>query len=420
MRKITRAALGRAAAAGLVPFIRHFKMPAKTFCRGANTMKYVVAALALIAATPALAQQGVTPTEIVVGTAQDLSGPIVNFSKAAVNGMRMRVDEVNAAGGINGRKLRLVVEDHGYDPKKAVLAAQKMVQQDKIFASLGSIGTATAMASMPIYLDAKVAHLFPLSAAREMFVPVAPLKFSFAAPYYDQMRAGIKRLVKDKGLKKVCALYQDDDFGLEVMRGGEQGLKDISSDYVERTTYKRGATEFSSQVAKMKEAGCDGVVMGTIIRETIGAIGTAKKLDWNPVFVGTTASYSEIIHKLGGTAVNGFYSMCTVNNPYADDPNPKVKEWFAAYKAKFNEDPTVFSVYGWQIISLFATAAEAAGKDLNPDTLNKAMETTKFPGDMFGGDENTFSPTKHLGTDRAMLCQIQDGRWKSVSEYLMN
>ena len=121
-----------------------------------------VATLALFAASPALAQQGVSPTEIVVGTAQDLSGPIVNFSKAAVNGMRMRVDEVNAAGGIHGRKLRLVVEDHGYDPKKAVLAAQKMVQQDKIFAALGSIGTPTAMAAMPIYLDAKVAHLFPL------------------------------------------------------------------------------------------------------------------------------------------------------------------------------------------------------------------------------------------------------------------
>ena len=101
-----------------------------------------VATLALLAAAPALAQQGVSPTEIVIGTAQDLSGPIVNFSKAAVNGMRMRVDEINAAGGINGRKLRLVVEDHGYDPKKAVLAAQKMVQQDKIFAALGSIGTA--------------------------------------------------------------------------------------------------------------------------------------------------------------------------------------------------------------------------------------------------------------------------------------
>ena len=379
-----------------------------------------VATLALFVASPALAQQGVSPTEIVVGTAQDLSGPIVNFSKAAVNGMRMRVDEVNAAGGIHGRKLRLVVEDHGYDPKKAVLAAQKMVQQDKIFASLGSIGTPTAMAAMPIYLDAKVAHLFPLSGAREMFEPLAPLKFSFAAPYYDQIRSGIKRLVKDKGLKKVCTIYQDDDFGLEVMRGAEQGLKDIGAAYAERTTYKRGATEFSSQVAKMKEAGCDGVVMGTIIRETIGVIGTARKLDWNPVFVGTTASYSEIIHKLGGALVNGFYSTCTVNNPYADDANPKVREWFASYKGKFNEDPNVFSVYGWEIINLFATAAQAAGKDLTPDTLNKAIETTKFPADMFGADENSFSATKHLGTDRAMLCQIQDGKWKSVSEYLTN
>jgi branched-chain amino acid transport system substrate-binding protein len=379
-----------------------------------------LALLALAAATPALAQQGVSPAEIVIGTAQDLSGPIVNFSKATVNGMKMRVDEINAAGGIHGRKLRLVVEDHGYDPKKAVLAAQKMVQQDKIFAALGSIGTPTAMAAMPIYLDAKVAHLFPLSAAREMFEPIAPLKFSFAATYYDQIRAGIKRLVKEKGLKKVCTFYQDDDFGLEVMRGAEQGLKDIGSALVERTTYKRGATEFSSQVAKMKEAGCDAVVMGSIIRETIGTIATAKKLDWNPIFVGTTASYSDIIHKLGGPAVNGFYSTCTVNNPYADDPSPKVREWFAAYKAKFTDDPSVFSVYGWEIINMFGIAANAAGKDLNPDTLNKAIESTKFPADMFGADENTFSATKHLGTDRAMLCQIQDGKWKSVSEYLTN
>jgi branched-chain amino acid transport system substrate-binding protein len=384
-------------------------------------MKFIsITALALFGAAPALAQQGVSPSEIVVGTAQDLSGPIVNFSKAAVNGMRMRIDEANAAGGINGRKLRLVVEDHGYDPKKAVLAAQKLVQQDKIFVALGSIGTATAIAAMPIYLDAKVGHIFPLSGAREMFEPVAPLKFAFAAPYFDQVRAGIKRMVKDKGLKKVCTLYQDDDFGLEVAHGAEAGLKDIGMTYAERTTYKRGATDFSSQVVKLKEAGCDGVVMGTIIRETIGVIAAAKKLDWNPVFVGSTASYSEIIHKLGGSVVNGFYSTCTVNNPYADDASPKVREWFAAYKAKYNEDPTVFSVYGWEITNMFIGAATAAGKDLNPDTLNTAFEASKFAPDMFGNDENTFSPTKHLGTDRAMLCQIQDGRWKSVSEYLKN
>ncbi len=379
-----------------------------------------VATLALITATPALAQQGVSPTEIVVGTAQDLSGPIVALSKPAVNGMRMRIEEENAAGGVNGRKLRLVVEDHGYDPKKAVLAAQKMVQQDKIFAALGSIGTPTAMAAMQIYLDAKVAHLFPLTGARQMFEPLHDLKYSFSAPYYDQIRAAMKRVIKDKGLKKICTIYQDDDFGLEVMQGGEHALKDLGMTYAEKTTYKRGTTDFSSQVAKMKEAGCDGVVMGTIIRETIGVIGTGRKLDWNPAFVGTTASYFDIIHKLGGAAVNGFYSACTINYPYEDDKNDKVRAWFASYKDKYKEDPTVLSAYGYELTNLFIEAAKKAGKDLNSDTLAKSLASLDVPADFFGGDEQKFSPTRHLGSDRSMLCQIQDGRWKSVSEYLMN
>jgi branched-chain amino acid transport system substrate-binding protein len=230
----------------------------------------------------------------------------------------------------------------------------------------------------------------------------------------------MKRVIKDKNLGRICTLYQDDDYGLEVMRGGEQALKDLGMTYAEKTTYKRGATDFASQVAKMKEAGCDGVVMGTIIRETIGTIATARRLDWNPQFVGTTASYFDIIHKLGGAVVNGFYSACTINYPYADDPKKEVREWFATYKGKYGEDPTVLSAYGYQLTNLFIEAAKKAGKELNPDTLAKALETLTVPGDFFGADEQKFSPTRHLGSDRSMLCQIQDGKWKSVSEYLMH
>src|SRR5260221_12139380 len=119
--------------------------------RRRNPMKLKLGVLAFAFAGAALAQtQGVAKNEIVIGTMQDLSGPIVAFSKQLVAGMNMRVDEANASGGINGRKLKLVVEDHGYDPKKAVLATQKLVQEDKIFAMIGTIGTPTSMASMPI------------------------------------------------------------------------------------------------------------------------------------------------------------------------------------------------------------------------------------------------------------------------------
>jgi branched-chain amino acid transport system substrate-binding protein len=349
---------------------------------------------------------------------QDLSGPIVGFSKPTVNGMRMRVDEINASGGIHGRKLRLLVEDHGYDPKKAVLAAQKLVQRDKIFAVLGSIGTPTAMAAMPLYLEKNVAHLFPLSAARQMYEPLQKLKYSFAAAYYDQIRAGVKHLVKDKGLKRVCAIYQDDDFGAEVKDGGEAALKDMGMKYTEVTTFKRGATDFSSQVARMKNANCDLVVMGTIIRETIGTVATGRKLGFNPEFIGTTASYDGIIAKLGGAAVNGYWSTCATNIPYADDPSKHIRDWYTSYKEKFKEDPTLFSAYGHVIISLFAAAAEKAGPNLNADTLDKAMESLSLPRDMFGGDAQSFGPKKHLGSSRAKLCQIQNGRWHAVTDFI--
>ena len=96
------------------------------------------AALAMAASSAALAQsQGVSKNEIVLGSIQDLSGPLAGFGKQIRLGMMLRVDEVNEQGGINGRKLKLIVEDAKYDPKNAVLAAQKLVNQDKIFAMVG-------------------------------------------------------------------------------------------------------------------------------------------------------------------------------------------------------------------------------------------------------------------------------------------
>ena len=382
-------------------------------------MKFKLGVVALMFAGSALAQtQGVSKNEIVIGSMQDLSGPIVAFSKQLVLGMNMRVDEINAQGGINGRKLKLVVEDHGYDPKKAVLGTQKLVQKDKIFAMVGTIGSPTSLASMPILFDKNVPHLFPLAAAREMYEPLHKLKYSFAATYYDQMRAGVKYIVKQKGYKKVCTLYQDDDFGIEIARGGEQALKELGMTYTERTTYKRGATDFSSQVQKMQSAGCEIVALGTIIRETIGVIGTARKLGWNPDFLGTTAAYLDLIHKLGGPAMNGMYTMGTMNYPYADDPSANVRKWYQQYKEKFKEDPNLSSVYGYQIITLFQIAAEKTGPNLTVDGLVKSLDSLVVPRDMFGADEVKFTAKSHLGSNRAKLCQIQSQKWVCLTDYL--
>ncbi|MGE0427709.1 MAG: ABC transporter substrate-binding protein [Hydrogenophaga sp.] len=382
------------------------------------TMTTAAAALALAAGAAHAQTQGVSKNEIVLGSIQDLSGPIAGFGKQVRLGMMLRVDEVNEQGGINGRKIRLLVEDSKYDPRNAVLAAQKLVNQDKIFMMVGHIGTAQNMAAMPVQFQKNVINFFPVTAAREMYEPFHKLKYSFAATYYDQMRLVVPKLAKEKGARKVCAMYQDDEFGLEVKRGAEDGLKAAGMSLAVETTYKRGATDFASQMQKLASEQCDLVVMGTIIRETIGGIATAKRLGFNPTFVGSSAAYTDLIHKLGGPAMNGFYAAMTVQNPYTDEASQPIRFWANKYKTKFNEDPTVFSVYGYSVIDAFLRAAGKAGNNLTTESFIKAMDTMTIPPDIFGSAEMTFGPKKRLGSNATRYSQLVDNRWKVVSEYM--
>ena len=385
-------------------------------------MKHALVALACTAAAsaPAWAQQtqGVSKDQITLGSIQDLSGPLAGFGKQLRMGMQLRVDEVNEQGGVNGRKLNLKFEDSGYDPKRAVLAAQKLVNQDKIFAMVGHIGTAQNVATFPVLFDKNVISFFPVTAAREMYEPLNRLKYSFAATYYDQMRLGVPKLAKEKSAKKVCAIYQDDEFGLEVLRGAEAGLKAAGMEMSEKTSFKRGATDFSSQVARMKAANCDFVVLGTIIRETIGTIAEARKTGFNPTMIGSSAAYTDLIHKLGGKPMDGLYATMTVQNPYLDEASQPIRFWANKYKTKYNEDPTVFSAYGYTLVDAFAKGAQKAGANLSTDSFIKAMDSITIAPDIFGSAEMTFSPTKRLGSDASRISQIQDGKWKVVSEYM--
>ena len=373
--------------------------------------------VALIA-TISIAQQGVRKTEILVGTIQDFSGPLAAYGKQARFGMQLRIDELNEQGGVHGRKLKLLSEDSGYDPKKAVLAAQKLVNQEKIFIMAGHLGTAQNNAAMPVQFEKNVINFLPITAARDMYEPFHRLKYSFAVTYYDQIRTALPKLVKEKNAKRICTICQDDDFGLEVQRGAEAGLKTINMEVAEKASFKRGATDFSSQVAKMKASNCDLVVLGTIIRETIGTIGESRKTGFSPTFLSANAAYTDLIPKLGGKAMDGMYSTMTVQHPYLDESSQPIRFWANKYKTKYNEDPGVVSIYGYQIIDTFIRAAQKAGPALTTDSFIKAMDSLTVPPDIFGSSEITFSATKRLGTDASRVSQIQDGRWRVISEYV--
>ncbi|MEN9317039.1 MAG: hypothetical protein RIS35_3432 [Pseudomonadota bacterium] len=377
------------------------------------------AAVALVGVSPAQANQGVSKTEIVIGSIQDLSGPIAVLGKPVQNGMILRTEQINAAGGINGRKLKLVVEDSGYDPKKGVLAAQKLLNQDKIFAMVATMGSPVSLATLPLVIDKGVAHLFPITAHTGNFEPLHKLKFSSSNPYPNTTRTGLSLMMKMKPYKRVAIIYQDDEYGLDVLRGAEATLKDAGMTLVEKTSYKRGATDFSSQMQKLKAANPDLIILATIVRETIGAMAAARQLGYTGDFFGSEAAYQPAVAKAGGKVVEGLYAVSTVPTPYRDDPgnSKSLNEWMDAYKTRFKEDPDLYSVYGSLMVDMFAKAAEKAGPNLTIDALVKSLETNPYPRTFFGNPEISFSPTKRMGQDQARLAQIRNGRWANASEF---
>jgi len=382
-----------------------------------------IVALTGLAAQPALAQfktQGVTDTEIVIGTHMDLSGPIKSWGVPASQGMKLAVEQINAAGGINGRKIKLILEDDSYDPKKAVLQTQKLIELDKAFSIVSAMGSATTLAPMPLVQGAGLTHLFPITAAEFTFKmdPAKPedrLKFNMFSPYYDTMRLGIKYVIEHNGTKKPCIVYQDDEMGKNFTDAYSDQLKDLKVPEATRVSFKRGATDFNSQVARMKADGCDLVALGSVVRESVGIVTAAKKLGWAPTFVVSSPSYVPDLHELGKDAAEGIYGVGQTEIFYPYTATGKVKEFIEAYRKMFGVDPNLQSTSGYDGAMAFAFYAGLAGKNLTTDSLIAAMESGKVFEDIFGGAPVSFSKDNHLGVSAATIGQIKNGRWVTIA-----
>jgi len=393
-----------------------------------STLGLAVSAVVLTC-LPAAAQtkvtnDGISASEIVIGTHQDLSGPIKGWGVPVSNGMKMAVEEINAAGGVQGRKIKLVVEDSGYDPKKAVLASQKLIERDKIFAMVGPMGSPTVLAAQDILLDAGVLQLFPLTAAEFTFKfdaakPQERLKFNNLLPYVESTRAALKYMIETKNFKKPCIMHQDDEYGKNVLDGFNQQLAVMKVQPASITSYKRGASDFSAQVAKMKSDGCDLVVLGAVLREPIGTMSEAKKLGWEVTFLGATPVNVLEVPALGKEVVEGLYAASNFEIPYEDTAKGKVKDWLVNYKKMFNADANTQAIIGYNAVMTFAHYANKAGKDLTGPKMLDALESGDKFQDIFNSPPTVFSKTNHLATTVTQVQQVKNGRWVLVKDNLM-
>jgi ABC-type branched-subunit amino acid transport system substrate-binding protein len=354
----------------------------------------------------------------VVGTLQDLSGPIAALGAHFKNGTQMRFDEENAKGGVHGRTLKLIAEDTAYDPKKAVLAAEKLIQRDKVFAVINNLGSPVVMATMPLFVDAGVLHLFPAAPLKEVYEPLHPLKFAMSPSYTVSVPPAARHVIGKLGAKRVGILYQDDDMGQEVLRGMNGLLGELKLDWCEKTSYKRGATDFSSQIARLKGANCDLVILATVVRETIGAYKEARRIGWSVPMLVTASGYTAQVHQLGGAEMEGLYGTVLIPHPYIEGANAELLAWIERYKQKFSTEPNTWSVMAYAGADLFVRALQQAGVQADVAAVAKALERTQVAPDALGNPAFALTATDHLALRRVRVAQIKEGRWQIASDFL--
>jgi branched-chain amino acid transport system substrate-binding protein len=375
----------------------------------------LVTGAALLFATGAVwaqTPQGVTDKEVLIGIHIDLSGPMSFWGVPQRNGHQMAYDEINAAGGVHGRRLRYVMEDNGLDPKKGVLATQKLIQQDKVFALVGVMGTPVVLASKPIAIEAGIPFMYPGSSSRLFWEPLNKYTFSIGSPFDEQTKASVRWFAGKK--KRLAVIYQDDDYGKDIRDAAMTQAKASGMEVVAEASYKRGDTAFSSQVARVRQGNPDLVVLGTIIRETVGVAVEARRLGWNVDFLVATSACNQAVPDLGKEAAEGLYVMCQFVPFDFDNETPAVKDWMTRYEKRFGVKADMAAAMAYDTDMLTKLALERAGRDLTVDSFLRGAESIKNWQDIFGSPPHTFGPDQHVGTRSAILTQIQGGKFKRL------
>ncbi len=382
-----------------------------------STTLATAAVAAAMAAAPAYAEQGITETEILIGSNNDLSGPFAAFGAPATKAAQLVFDEVNDAGGIHGRKIRFIVEDHGYQMPKAIQGMNKLVNGDKVFAMLLSLGTPMNIAAFNLQDAKNVPNVSPLSAARQMAEPLSPLHYAGTATYYDQIRVGVTYLAEQKGVSNVCAMYLPTDFGLDIKEGAESISAETEGlNFVTETTHKPDDSDFVGALQKLNSEGCEIVALALGVRQAITVSGTAKKLGLtNMSFLNSSAGFHTVMAKVPGGVTEGMYAASGWADLLSRMDKPEAQKFFARYTQATGEElPGTGALLGHSAAVTMVRALEAAGPDLDAKSFQMGMESLNYE-DVVSGNTVTYSATDHQGADEVVISVIKDGNWMEIA-----
>jgi len=374
----------------------------------------LASAIVLFAASVAQAQE-----TIKIGAIYATSGPGASLGVPEERGARLKMDEINKAGGIGGRKIDLVVYDTEGNTGKAAQLARRLIDSDQVVAIIGPSSSGESLQVLPIANESKT-PLIAHAGTEKMTSPVSPWVFN-VPPTDRVVMAHLLSIFKKRGLTQIALLSAADGFGQSAVNV----IKELAPKYgvtvVLYEEFNRTDADMTAQVLKAKNSPAQAMLVWstfpapTIIARNAVAVGYSK-----PIFNSYGAASKDLLTQAGTAAEGSFVSSMRLLAPETlkdNDPmRPVVMKIYNDYKAKFNEAPPTYVAHGYDAMSLIEAAARKINGNVTRDNLRAALETVTVIG---GNGIYHWSPTSH-GLDpesnSMVLLQARGGKWEVADE----
>lgn len=360
----------------------------------------------------ASAESGVTADKIIFGQAAALEGPASALGTGMRDGLLAAFAEVNAAGGVKGRKLELVSVDDGYEPTKSIEATKGLIKQG-VFALIGPVGTPTSMAAFPIVKEAKLPFIGAFTGTEALRNPYQPLAVNIRASYFQETEVMVDRLVKDKGASKIAILYQDDAFGAAGLTGTRRAMERRKMKLVAESGFERNTIAVRTALLEIRKAGPQAVIMIGPYKPCAEFIKVARSIKFDPTFINISFVGSDALAKELGP--DGAGVLVTQVIPFPRDTSiPVVAALHKALKASNPKaTPGFVSLEGYVVGRTVIAALQRVEGDLTRDTLMAKLTNGAYD---LGGFTLNYGPNNNQGSNAVYLTVIgSDGNFKPVA-----
>jgi branched-chain amino acid transport system substrate-binding protein len=372
------------------------------------TQKLRLFTLWLLGISALLVASSCSPTasessEIVIGEYGSLTGTAATFGTSSRNGIDMAIDEVNKAGGVLGKKVRVIVEDDQTKPEEAQTVVTKLISKDRVVAVLGEVASSRSLAAAPVAQQNGIPMISP-SSTNPKVTQVGD--YIFRVCFIDPFQGLVMAKFATNTLKvKNVAVLRDikNDYSVGLADVFIDNFKKMGGKIVADQSYSEGDTDFSAQLTSIKSANPQAVFVPGYYTE-VGLIARqAKKLGLNATLMGGDGWDSPKLVEIGGEALNGTYFS---NHYSVDDPSPAIKKFVADYKARFNEAPDALAALAYDAAHILIESMRKANSTEGTKLRDAIAQTANYPG-VTGNitidkDRNSVKP--------AVVLQVKDGK----------